>query len=234
MLALMASRNVKESIQLIDSGKWPTLPWSPFLLTGPQLSHVNPAGRGKIVAGFLGFGRIAQAVLHRMVAFGVTDVVFASRSGNQGADFTHITNCYGQQLKSVRKVSTNEVAQLSDVVFVLTPGGSNTHHLVDERFLRQMKPQAVLVNTSRGTVVDSEALAKALRENWIWGAGLDVVEGEPNITTAHPLVKEPRCVIIPHIGSATLQTRVSMATRAARNLVAGVFGREMEAEVNVQ
>lgn len=128
-----------------------------------------------------------------MVAFGVTDVVFAARrSDNLGADFTHITNRYGQQLKSVRKVSINEVAQLSDVVFVLTPGGLSTHHLVNEHFLRQMKPQAVLVNTSRGTVVDSEALAKALQENWIWGAGLDVVEGEPNITMAHPLVKEPR------------------------------------------
>jgi len=230
MLAFMASRNVGETLEVVNSGKWPTMPWSPFLFTGPQLSHVNPSDQRKIFAGFLGFGRIAQATLHRMVAFGVTDVVFTSAS-DPGPDYSHLLKRYSPQLRSIRRVSVAEVAQMSDVVFVLTPGGAKTHHLVDEAFLRGMKPEAVLVNTSRGTVVDSDALAKALQEKWIWGAGLDVVEGEPKVGLDHPLVKEPRCVVLPHIGSATLHTRTAMATRAAKNLVAGVLGREMDAEV---
>jgi glyoxylate/hydroxypyruvate reductase len=88
------------------------------------------------------------------------------------------------------------VAKESDVVFVLTPGGKETSNLVDEGFLRGMKRTSVLVNTSRGSVVDSDALAKALREGWIWGAGLDVVAGEPEIAADHPLVRQPRSVCL--------------------------------------
>ena len=86
------------------------------------------------------------------------------------------------------------LARESDVLFVLAPGGIETRHIVDEKLLREMKRTSVLVNTSRGSLVDSDALAKALREGWIWGAGLDVVEGEPDIAADHPLVKEPRRV----------------------------------------
>jgi len=77
-------------------------------------------------------------------------------------------------------------------LFILAPGGEKTKHIVNEDFLKKMKKTSILVNTSRGTLVDSDALGKALREGWIWGAGLDVVEGEPNVTADHPLVKEPR------------------------------------------
>lgn len=94
----------------------------------------------------------------------------------------------------MRCVDLDELARESDAVFVLAPGGPSTYHVVNEGFLRKMKKTAVLVNAARGTLVDSDALAKALREKWIWGAGVDVVEGEPNITQDHPLVKEPRCV----------------------------------------
>ena len=80
------------------------------------------------------------------------------------------------------------------MLFVLAPGGDKTRHVVDGDFLRGMKKHAVLVNTARGTLVDSDALARALREEWIWGAGLDVVEGEPHVGADHPLVKEPRSV----------------------------------------
>jgi len=86
----------------------------------------------------------------------------------------------------------DELAKESDVLFVLTPGGTETRHLINEEFLRKMKKTSVLVNTSRGSVVDSDALAKALREGWIWGTGIDVVEGEPQIAQDHPLVKEPK------------------------------------------
>ena len=85
-----------------------------------------------------------------------------------------------------------ELARESDVLIVLAPGGSGTYHIVNEHLLRKMKKTSILVNASRGTLVDSDALSKALREGWIWGAGLDVVEGEPNVPKDHPLVKEPK------------------------------------------
>jgi len=97
-------------------------------------------------------------------------------------------------LQSVKGVDLGELAKESDVVFVLAPGGEKTRHLINADFLRKMKKTAVLVNTSRGTLVDSGALAAALHEGLIWGAGLDVVEGEPQVTAEHPLVKEPRRV----------------------------------------
>ena len=78
------------------------------------------------------------------------------------------------------------------MVFVLAPGGQDTYHIIGEEFLRKMKKTSVLVNASRGTLVDSDALAKVLKEGGIWAAGLDVVEGEPKIALDHPLVKEPR------------------------------------------
>jgi len=81
------------------------------------------------------------------------------------------------------------------VLFVLAPGGEDTRHVVNAGFLRKMKKHAVLVNAARGTLVDSDALARALREEWIWGVGLDVVEGEPHIGADHPLVREPRYVL---------------------------------------
>jgi glyoxylate/hydroxypyruvate reductase len=85
-----------------------------------------------------------------------------------------------------------------------------------------MKSTAVLVNTARGGVVDEDALARAVRERWIWGAGVDVVLGEPNVGGEHVLVKESRCVVLPHVGSATVQTREDMAGLAVRNALVGV------------
>lgn len=117
---------------------------------------------------------------------------------------------------------------------MLAPGGPSTHHIVNEDLLKKMKKSAVLVNTARGTLVDSEALGKALKQGWIWGAGLDVVEGEPNVGVDHVLVKEPRCVVLPHIGSATFETRRGMATLAAKNLLAGLDGETMPAEVDLK
>jgi glyoxylate/hydroxypyruvate reductase len=153
-----------------------------------QVSRLEPR---KIVAGFLGFGRISQATLHRLVAFGITDVVFYTRSPYSPQRREALLKKY-PSIKTLNQVPLEDVAKESDVVFVLTPGGSTTYHLVNSDFLKLMKKEAVLVNTSRGTVVDSDALARALREKWIWGAGLDVVEGEPNIEADHPLLREPR------------------------------------------
>ena len=131
-------------------------------------------------------------------------------------------------------MSHDELARDSDVLFVLTPGGADTWHLVNEGFLRKMKKTSVVVNTSRGTVVDSEALARALREGWIWGAGVDVVEGEPRVRRDHPLVQERRWVVRPgeseHAelmgsdawSSRTLAAPLSKPGRTWRRLQSGI------------
>ncbi|KZT00657.1 uncharacterized protein LAESUDRAFT_665594 [Laetiporus sulphureus 93-53] len=227
MLALMAGRNARQTATI-----WPQYAWSPFLFCGPQLSAnwVYPTR----TAGFLGFGRIAQATLARLIPFGFTHCLYSGNPTSPPDPARDATVAAKYGLQSVRRVAgLDELARESDVVFVLAPGDPSLYHVVDEAFLKQMKRTAVLVNTSRGTLVDSDALAKALREGWIWGAGIDVVEGEPNVTADHPLVKEPRCAIVPHIGSATTETRLGMATMAVNNLIAGLLGGEMPAQVKM-
>ncbi|KAK0452098.1 uncharacterized protein EV420DRAFT_691761 [Desarmillaria tabescens] len=232
MLALMAGRNAGSTIELVQSGQWPKFLWAPFAFCGPQISTL-PSSPERTV-GFVGFGRIAQATLKRLIPFGITSCIYTAKPDSPSAldRDTAILSQY-PTLKTLRRVDSDELARSSDVVFVLAPGGESTRHLINEEFLRKMKKHSVLVNASRGTLVDSDALAKALKEGWIWGAGLDVVEGEPNITLDHPLVKEPRCVILPHIGSASIETRIDMATLAVNNLLAGVFGEEMPAQLKV-
>ncbi|EJT99278.1 hypothetical protein DACRYDRAFT_23876 [Dacryopinax primogenitus] len=219
MLALMASRNVTSSQTLLRSGTWGNLGWGPYLFCGPQIG----AGPGKkeSTVGFLGFGRISQATLVRIAAFGVTRCVYYnSGRKDRSAEDQALADKLG--LKEVKRVELDELARSSDVLFTLVPGGKDTFHIVDEAFLRKMKPTSVLVNTGRGPIVDTQALVKALKEGWIWGAGLDVVEGEPNIPADHPLLHEPRCAIIPHIASATIETREAMAMLCATNLVGGL------------
>lgn len=170
--------------------KWPHYSWAPYSFCGVQLS--STASSPRRVAGFIGFGRIAQATLSRLTPFGFSECVYATKPSSRPNPERDASLIQSLGLKQLRRASLEDVASESDVVFVLTPGGQETQNLVNEAFLRKMKRTAVLVNTSRGSVVDSDALAKALREGWIWAAGLDVVAGEPNIQTDHPLIQEPR------------------------------------------
>lgn len=163
--------------------------------------------------GLLGFGRIAQAILQRLIAFGVRKFIY---TGNPSSPIdlskdAELAQRYGLPPGSISGVSLEVLAEKSDVVFVLAPGGPSTYHIISHEFLSRMKRTAVLVNVSRGTLVDSDALAQALKDGRLWAAGLDVVEGEPMIANDHPLIKEPRCVILPHVGSATFETRKAMA-----------------------
>ncbi|KIY64287.1 hypothetical protein CYLTODRAFT_381079 [Cylindrobasidium torrendii FP15055 ss-10] len=223
LLILMASRNAGYTSALVQRGDWPSSPWSPYAFCGPQLSTIPSSPKRTI--GFLGFGRIAQATLTRLIAFGVTDVVYTTRSLSADKDAE-----YAKQfptLNSIKGVSLEDMAKQSDIVVLLAPGGDATYHMIGEAFLRQMKPTAILVNAGRGTVVDSDALAKALKEGWLCSAGLDVVEGEPNVGKDHPLVKEAKCVILPHLGSATIETRLGMANLAVQNVLGGLGLCEM-------
>ncbi|KAJ7057507.1 hypothetical protein C8F01DRAFT_1220692 [Mycena amicta] len=237
MLALMASRRTNLTTTFIREDKWPSFQWTPFALTSPQLSTTSFSPTRTV--GFLGFGRIAQAVLRRVaLGFGVTHAIYTPRPGSssQHTRDAHLLRKLSPHLKSLKSVALDVLAAESDILFVLAPGGPATHHLVDEGFLRDMKSTAVLVNNGRGSVVSSVALAKALREGWIWGAGLDVVEEEPDVVAGHVLLEEgvkEKCVIIPHLGSATHETRVRMARLKAVNVLRGVDGEEMESAVDL-
>jgi glyoxylate/hydroxypyruvate reductase len=220
MLALMAGRNAGAGITLVKEGKvspilpttrflpllppacdqvltraaptqWPNVNFAPFTFTGPQLSTTSLLSPTR-TAGFLGFGRIAQATLKRLISFGLTHCIYTSNPSSPRNAALEASLAAQHNLRSVRRVELDQLARESDVLFVLAPGGEDTRHVVDAVFLRKMKKHAVLVNAARGTLVDSDALAQALREEWIWGAGLDVVEGEPHIAADHPLVREPR------------------------------------------
>ncbi|KAJ7282370.1 hypothetical protein C8J57DRAFT_1295216 [Mycena rebaudengoi] len=225
MLDLMASRNTGQSFRFVQNSQWPAFNWTPFAFCGPQLS--TTASSPSRTAGFLGFGRISQAILARLIPFGLTDCIYTGRPGAAPQALRDDALQRKHGLNSLPSVSLDRLARESDVLFVLAPGGEATRHLVDKAFLRKMKPSSVLVNNSRGTLVDSDALLRALQDGWIWGAGLDVLDGEPNITADHPLVREPRCIVLPHIGSATIETRSEMATLTAQNVLAGVFGQPL-------
>ncbi|KAJ7183818.1 hypothetical protein C8R46DRAFT_1159194 [Mycena filopes] len=220
MLALMATRRAGQTYSF-----WPSFYWTPFALCGPQLS--TTAFSPTRTVGFLGFGRIAHAVLKRLAAFGITHCIYTPRPGAPDQSARDAQLCAAHGLVSVRPVDLRTLARDSDALFVLAPGGTATHHLINADFLRQMRPTSVLVNNGRGSVVNSVALAQALAEGWIWGAGLDVVDEEPRVGPEHPLVREPRCVVLPHIGSAASETRTEMATLTARNVLAGVMGEPL-------
>jgi glyoxylate reductase len=150
----------------------------------------------------VGAGRIGEAVATRAEAFGM-EIVRVGRGDDLHAALAR-----------------------ADAVSVHVPLTPQTRHLVDEAALRAMRPTAVLVNTSRGGVVDQVALRRALEEGWIAGAGLDVTEPEP-LPTDDPLLGAPNLLVLPHIGSATTVARTRMADMAVDNLLAGLAGEPM-------
>jgi glyoxylate/hydroxypyruvate reductase len=225
MLILMAQRRGGESMAKVIKGEWPQMPWHPLLMTGPQI-------RGSTV-GFLGFGRIAQASLQRLLPFGIKRAIYLTSTPGQPAKEDHFNLIETTAIPIEPAKSVDELASESDVIIVgcaLTP---STKHLVSTDFFKKMKRLAVIVNIARGPVIDTEALVKALDEEQIFGAGLDVIENEPNIQADHPILKQPRCVLVPHIGSATIETREQMATESVKNLIAGLTGETMVNEVDL-
>ena len=201
MLMLMAARRAGEGERELRRGAWAG--WRP--------THLIGTGAVGKTLGLLGFGRIAQATAARAVALGM-NILYHSRHPNEGVG----TAGYVDTL--------DELATEADVLSVHIPGGPETHHLIDAELLKRMKPSAILINTARGSVVDEGALALALSERRIAAAGLDVFEHEPDI---HPaLLACDNVVLLPHLGSATIEARTAMGMQAARNLKAFFDGRE--------
>lgn len=219
MLTLMAQRLGGEAMRAVQDGKWPNMPWSPLLLSGPAIS-------GSTV-GFLGFGRISQATLQRLLPFQISKALYMGSRPGQEAKEDYYGLLKDQKIPIKAAQSLEDLAKESDVLIVgcaLTPA---TKHIVNAEIFKLMKKRAVIVNIARGPVIDTEALAAALKNGQIFGAGLDVIEGEPQITADHPLVQERRCVLLPHIGSANIETRTLMAEESVKNLLAGLFDGEM-------
>ncbi|RYO06739.1 hypothetical protein AA0119_g2396 [Alternaria tenuissima] len=225
MLILMAQRRVGESMTKVAKGEWPQMPWHPLLMTGPQI-------RGSTI-GFLGFGRIAQASLQRLLPFGIKKVIYLTSKPGKPVKEDHFGLIRNATVPIEPAGSIEQLAKESDVVVVgcaLTP---DTKHLVSTDFFAKMKKLAVIVNIARGPIIDTDALVKALDQEQIFGAGLDVIENEPNIKADHPILKQPRAVLVPHIGSATIETREQMATESVKNLLAGLTGEQMINELEL-
>jgi glyoxylate reductase len=201
-LILATARRLGEAERFLRAGRFKG--WDPLLLQGQTIV-------GKRL-GIVGAGRIGQEVARMAKGFRM-EVVYHSRSAEPEFE----KEC------GAKPVTKEELAATSDVVSVHTPLTPDTKHLVDAAFLARMKPSAILVNTSRGPVVDEGALADALRQKKIFAAGLDVFESEPAV---HPgLLELENAVLLPHIASATVETRNRMATMAAENLLAVLGGR---------
>lgn len=211
-LILGAARRVSEGEALVRSGGFRGI--TPTLLLGRDV-------HGKTL-GVVGMGRIGRAVARRAVGFDMR-VLYARRSGPLAPDEVPPGADWGHRM-------LGELLAQSDVVTVHVPLATDTHHLIGAGELRLMRPGSVLVNTSRGPVVDERALVEALRSGHLGGAGLDVYEEEPHL--APGLAALPNTLLLPHIGSATYETRGRMAELAARNAVAAVAGHPVPHAVN--
>ncbi len=210
MLLLAAARRLGEGERLLRAGRWEW--WGPKQLMGRDVW-------GKKL-GIIGFGRIGQSVARRAKGFGM-DILYHNRSRKEEAE----------RDLGARYLKLDELLETADFVSIHTPLTDETHHLIGAEEFRKMKPEAVLVNTSRGPVVDEAALADALADHRIFAAGLDVYEEEPEVNPK--LLDLENVVLAPHIGSASVETRDRMATLAAENISAILSGEEPKTPVDV-
>jgi lactate dehydrogenase-like 2-hydroxyacid dehydrogenase len=204
LLMLMASRRGGEGERQLRANGWKG--WGTTHLLGQSLE-------GKTL-GLYGFGRIAQATAHKAKSALGMSIAYASRS--------RVAPEIEARFEARYLPSLAELAKESDVLSLHCPGGAETYHIVNADLLNAMKSTAILINTARGSVVDEGALAAALKAGAIWSAGLDVYEKEPVV---HPdLLGLENVVLLPHLGSATIETRTNMGLRAGSNAAAFFAG----------
>ena len=206
-LLLMSARRGAEGDRLIRAGQWHG--WCP--------THMMSSDVTGATLGLIGFGRIAQAMARKAHhGFGMKILYFKPSA----ADPAVVADLEAEACNSVE-----DLLARSDYVSLHCPGGQETRHLINAQRLSLMKPEAHLINTARGDVVDSEALIKALHNRQISGAGLDVYEGEPNI---HPgFLDLDNVSLLPHLGSATIKTRTAMGEKVLANLEAFFSGKPL-------
>ncbi len=211
-LLMTTARRTVEGQEYVLDGKWET--WGPKLLTGPDVHHAT--------LGIIGMGNIGTEVARRGAGFDM-DVLYTDVDRNEEAEAElaeiGIEATYADQ---------DEVLAESGFVSLHVPLLDATHHLIGEDEFRQMNSGGILINTSRGPVIDPDAMDTALENDWITRVGLDVTEPEP-LPADHELTRHipEKLVITPHIASASIQTRNKMARMAADNLAAGLNGESL-------
>lgn len=210
-LILSVNRRIVEADHFVRSNKWNT-GWEIDLFQGFDLY-------GKTL-GIIGLGRIASVLIQLVKGFNLK-ILYHNRN-KLHPDFEKENN--------IEYAYLNRLLTESDIISIHTPLNSESKHLIGEKEISLMKESAVFINTARGEVVDEEALYEALKSKRIWGAGLDVFEREPQLTKG--LTELDNVVILPHIGSATVNTRYKMAMMAADNLIEALNGKTPKHLVN--
>jgi len=208
-LLITCGRRIVESDEFMRKGKF--IGWDPMLLLGTEL-------KGSTV-GIIGAGRIGAALAKRCSGFGMKIIYFSRRK-----------NEYFENKLKAKKVTLTKLLSKSDFISVHIPLTPETHHLIGREEIKLMKKSAVFINTARGEVVDEKELIKALKAKKIFSAGFDVYEGEPIVNKE--LLKLKNVVLLPHIGSATFETRSKIAEIAAKNVIAALSGKKPPFLVN--
>ncbi len=212
-LLMAAARRIVEAEKFVRAGQWQT--WEPTLLLGADLNGST--------LGIVGFGRIGQEVARRAKGFDMK-ILYYSR---------HRKELALERSLGVEYAELETLLSESDFVTLHASLSAETDHLISDRALQLMKSSAILINTARGAIVDPSALERALKNNQIAGAALDVTDPEP-ITLDSPLLKLDNVIITPHIGSASYQTRAKMAQMAVNNLIAGLEAQRLPNCVNCE
>jgi len=205
-LLLATARRVIEAESELRKGNWKS--WAPMDYTGMDV--------GGATIGIIGMGRIGEAVARRAMGFDMK-VLYHNRSRKMEAE-----KAYGYEYTEL-----DDLLIQSDFVVILAPFTSETSGLIGQRELALMKKTSILINSARGGIVDEEALYDTLKNEQIWAAGLDVFEVEP-VPLNHPLLTLPNVTVLPHIGSASIQTRIGMMDLNANAIIDVLEGREPE------
>lgn len=209
-LLMSAARRVVEGVDYVRAAKWKT--WGPMLLMGPDVHHAT--------LGIIGFGRIGQGMAKRAKGFDMRILyhdVYRRRDLEESMGVTY--------------ADLDTVYREADFISLHTDLNASTLHMINDAAFAKMKPNAVIINTARGPIIDPEALARALSEKRIGAAALDVTEPEP-IPMDSPLLKLANCIVVPHLASASIATRTKMSQMAAANILAGLKGERLPTCVN--
>ena len=207
-LIMSCARRIVEADRFVREGKFQG--WEPMLMMGNDIF-------GKTL-GIIGMGRIGRAVAHRALGFDMKVIYYDPQVNPESLSSDYVS------------VDLTTLCQNSDFISIHTPLTPETRHLIGEKEFNLMKPTAILINTARGPIIDEQTLISALKEHKIAGAGLDVYENEPVIP--EELIKLSNVILLPHIGSASYETRTKMALLAAENAIAVIEGKNPPARVN--
>ncbi|MDH4129317.1 MAG: D-glycerate dehydrogenase, partial [Spirochaetota bacterium] len=202
-LMIAVTRRLLEGDRFVRSGKWVT-GWEINLFQGFDLHHKT--------LGIIGMGNIGQSLAKKAHAFDMK-IIYHNRNRLDNS----IENLYDAKYTSLEVLLSE-----SDIISLHTPLSPETHHLIDEKEIELMKDTAIIINTARGEVINEKSLYEALRVKRIWGAGLDVFENEPILTPG--LVDLENVILLPHIGSASVETRNRMSMMVVNNVIAGISG----------